>query len=179
MINSSISPAPILATPRLRLRPHRPEDFDACAALWADPAVTRFIQGRPQTRAEVWARLLRYAGHWAWLGYGYWAVELDGRYVGELGLADFQRALQPPLGVPELGWALAPAVHGHGYATEALAAVLAWADADLGAAETACIVAPENLASLRVAAKLGYRESLRTTYEGEPTVVFRRARQLT
>ena len=167
---------PTLTTPRLILRPHRREDFDACAALWADPAVTRFIQGRPQTREEVWARLLRYAGHWAWLGYGYWAVEEGGRFVGELGLADFQRAMEPPLSAPELGWALMPAVHGRGYATEALRAVLAWADANLAVRETACIVAPENFASLRIAAKLGYSETARTTYKGEETVVYRRTK---
>jgi RimJ/RimL family protein N-acetyltransferase len=168
---------PTLTTARLILRPHRREDFDACAALWADPLVTRFIQGRPQTREEVWARLLRYAGHWAWLGHGYWAVEEGGRFIGELGLADFQRQMQPPLGVPELGWALSPAVHGRGYATEALQAVLTWADANLDAAETACIVAPENLVSLRVAEKLGYRQTARTLYKGEDTLVFRRSRR--
>jgi len=168
---------PLLRTARLILRAHRREDFDACAALWADPLVTRFIQGKPQTREEVWARLLRYTGHWAWLGYGYWAVEEEGgRYIGELGLADFQRQMEPPLGVPELGWALTPAVHGRGLATEALTAVLAWADATLDAAETACIVAPENLVSLRVAEKLGYRQTARTLYKGEDTLVFRRAR---
>jgi len=176
MTSASRSTAPLLATPRLRLRPHRADDLDAAAMLWADPAVTRFIQGRPQTREEVWARLLRYAGHWAWLGYGYWVVERDGQYVGEVGLADFRRAMEPPLSVPELGWALSPAVHGQGYATEALRAVLAWADAALPHEETACIVAPDNFASLRVAEKLGYRPSARTTYKGEATVVFRRLR---
>lgn len=170
------SAIPTLTTSRLILRPHRPDDFDACAALWADPAVTRFIQGRPQSREEVWSRLLRYAGHWQWLGYGYWAVEQGGRFVGELGLADFQRQMDPPLGVPELGWALSPAVWGKGYATEALQAALAWADAELDAAETACIVAPENVVSLRVAEKLGYRQSARTLYRGEDTLVFRRER---
>ena len=125
---------PTLSTARLRLRPHRPDDFDACAALWADPRVTQHIQGRPQTREEVWARLLRYAGHWAWLGFGYWAVEEGGRTIGELGFADFKRALEPSLdGAPEPGWALSPAVWGQGYATEALTAALAWADANLAA----------------------------------------------
>ena len=43
--------------------------------MWADPAVTRFIGGRVFNREEVWARLLRYAGHWQWMGYGFWAIE--------------------------------------------------------------------------------------------------------
>lgn len=170
---------PTLETPRLRLRPHRPDDLDACAALWADPGVTRFITGRAMTREETWARLLRYAGHWAWLGFGYWAVEekARGAFIGELGFADFKREGLPRLaGRPELGWALSPAVHGRGYATEALGAALAWGDANLPAAETACIISPDNLASLRVAAKLGYREMERVTRSGGETVLFVRAR---
>ena len=61
--------------------------------MWADPEVTRYIGGRPFGVEEVWTRLLRYAGHWALLGYGYWAVieKSSGRFVGEAGLADFHR----------------------------------------------------------------------------------------
>ena len=170
---------PTLDTPRLRLRPHRPDDLAACAALWADPGVVRFITGRPQSREESWTRLLRYAGHWAWLGFGYWALEeqAGGAYVGELGFADFKREGLPFLaGRPELGWALSPAVQGRGYATEAVTAALAWGDVHLPAAETACIIAPENLASLRVAAKLGYREVERVARNGGETILFTRAR---
>jgi RimJ/RimL family protein N-acetyltransferase len=59
---------PVLESERLRLRGHRPEDYGNSAALWGDPEVTRSIGGSPPTREEVWARLLRYAGHWAWMG---------------------------------------------------------------------------------------------------------------
>ena len=114
---------PVLETPRLRLRPHRVEDFEALANLWADPAVTRFI-GKPSTREESWARLLRYGGLWPLLGFGYWAVEdrETGAYLGDVGFADFHRALDPaPPALPEIGWVLAPAAHGRGLATEAAA----------------------------------------------------------
>jgi RimJ/RimL family protein N-acetyltransferase len=50
---------PILETERLRLRGHRLDDFPASAAMWADPVVTRHTTGKPQTREEVWLRLLR------------------------------------------------------------------------------------------------------------------------
>ena len=66
---------PVLETERLRLRRHRLEDFAACTAMWADPIVTRHIGGKPFSQEEVWTRLLRYVGHWAWLGFGYWALE--------------------------------------------------------------------------------------------------------
>jgi RimJ/RimL family protein N-acetyltransferase len=89
---------PTLETGRLILRPHRREDFDSCAALWANPDVVRYIGGKPFTREEVWARLLRYAGHWQWLGFGFWALEEKetGAFAGELGFAEFMRDLEFP-----------------------------------------------------------------------------------
>ncbi|MFM0739273.1 GNAT family N-acetyltransferase [Paraburkholderia xenovorans] len=168
----------LLTTERLLMRPHTQDDFLDSYAMWSDPEVIRYIGGRPFTREEVWARLLRYAGHWAMLEYGYWVVreKESGRFLGEVGFADYHREIEPSLiGTPEVGWALDPAVHGRGYATEAVDAALAWADRQWPGADTACIIAPENLPSLRVAQKCGYRERLRTTYKGEPTIVLRRA----
>lgn len=60
--------APTLETERLILRPHRVQDFEAVAALWAEPEVVRFISGTPSAPEESWARLLRYIGHWQALG---------------------------------------------------------------------------------------------------------------
>jgi RimJ/RimL family protein N-acetyltransferase len=92
-----------------------------------------------------------------------------------VGFADFQRQIEPSLeGTPEIGWALSPAAHGRGYATEAVRAALRWADAQWPAANTACIIAPDNTASLRVAQKCGYVEWVRTSYKGKPTIQFRR-----
>jgi RimJ/RimL family protein N-acetyltransferase len=169
--------APTLETARLRLRAHGLQDAEACAAMWADPRVTRYIGGKPSTEQQSWARLLNYAGHWSLLRFGYWALEekATGRYVGDVGLADFRRALEPSIrGLPELGWALAPEAHGRGFATEAVGAVAAWGDAHLTGGRIVCIIAPENAASLRVAAKCGFREVARTTYLGEPTILFER-----
>src|SRR5689334_15432931 len=55
LMSSSFCPAseiPVIETARLRLRGHRKSDFAACAALWADPVVTRYISGRPFTGEE-------------------------------------------------------------------------------------------------------------------------------
>ena len=95
---------PIIETERLILRGHRLDDFPALAALWGDEEVTRHIGGRPSTRDESWARLLRYGGHWQLLGYGYWAVEWKQgqRFVGDVGFADWHRDIRPALdGMPE------------------------------------------------------------------------------
>jgi RimJ/RimL family protein N-acetyltransferase len=166
---------PVLETERLTLRGHRVRDFENCAAMWADPNVSRYIRAIPFSQEESWSRLLRYIGHWATLGFGYWVVEekATGRFAGEVGFADYKRELKPPLdGVPEIGWVLASHAHGRGYATEAVRAAVAWGDAHFTAARTACIIAPENLASIRVAEKCGYRQSHHATYKNEPTTVF-------
>lgn len=146
--------------------------------MWADPNVTRYILECPLTEEESWTRFLRYVGHWAALGFGYWVIfeKQTGTFVGEAGFADYKREIQPPLkGVPEIGWVLASHAHGRGLATEAVRAITAWGDARFETA-TACIITPENTASFRVAAKCGYREVHRTMYHGYPTVMFSRER---
>ena len=168
---------PVIETERLILRGHRLDDFATLAAMWADPGVTRFIGGRASTRAESWARLTRYVGHWALLGFGYWAVEVkgEGRHMGDVGFADWKRDIVPPLeGMPESGWVLAPEAHGRGIATEAVRAALAWGDKHFVGKATTCIIASDNAASIRVAEKCGYREYCRTDFKGSPTVQFRR-----
>jgi RimJ/RimL family protein N-acetyltransferase len=172
-----VAPVPVLETARLKLRGHRLDDFTACAAMWADTMVTRYISGKPSTEEESWSRLLRYVGHWTLLGFGYWVVEekATGCFAGEVGFADLRRDLEPSLnGTPEIGWVFAPHAHGRGYASEAARAVIAWGEAHFGTSQTACIVHPENLASIRVAEKCGYRELRRTVYKGQPTTVFLR-----
>jgi RimJ/RimL family protein N-acetyltransferase len=67
----------------------------------------------------------------------------------------------------EVGWALMPSAHGRGYATEALTVLIGWAETHFTGKPMSCIISPENQASLRVAAKLGFRETARTQYNGE------------
>ncbi|HLJ85110.1 MAG TPA: GNAT family N-acetyltransferase [Candidatus Eremiobacteraceae bacterium] len=173
---------PILETDRLKLRGHRLEDFEACAAVWADPAVVRYISGKPSTRTQSWLRMLAYGGHWQHVPFGYWAVEekKTGRYIGDVGFADFKRdTIERMRDVPEVGWVLASQVHGMGYATEAVHAAVAWADQKIDAPRTVCMIDPENLASLRVAEKIGYEAFERGLFNDAPTVFLQRARLMT
>ena len=168
---------PILETERMRLRPHRLQDLDACVAMWADPVVTRHIGGKPFTREETWSKVMRYAGHWALMGFGYWAAEdkANGGYLGEGGFAEFRRDVRPSIeGMPEIGWALVPSAHGKGLATEAVRAMCAWGDQNFGLTSTVCMIDPENIASAWVAKKCGYQEFLRATYKDHPTMLYRR-----
>jgi RimJ/RimL family protein N-acetyltransferase len=172
--------APTLETSRLTLRAHTLDDFAVCAEMWASPIVTRHIGGRPFTAEESWSRLLRYAGHWALLGFGYWAIveRASGRFVGEVGFADFHRDIVPSFaGAPEAGWVLAPWSYRKGFATEAIAAACAWIDRARDPARTVCIIDPENVASIRVAEKCGYVEWTKSVYHGAEVVSFERRRR--
>jgi len=172
-----MSEAPIVETERLLLCGHRRDDLDDCTAMWGDPEVTRHISGRPFSREDVWIKLLRHVGHWSLMGYGFWVIreKASGRFIGEAGFAEFKRDLVPSLeGTPEIGWALAPSAHGKGFATEAARAALAWLETRFGSVRTACLIAPTNLRSIRVAQKCGYTESSRTTYKDQATIVLHR-----
>ncbi len=166
---------PVIETERLILRGHRVDDFDAHAALWADPVVTRFIGGVPQTREQAWVRLLRHLGMWQAMGFGFWAVtdKATGRLLGEAGFHDLKRDVSPSIeGTLETGWGFIPGAHGKGIATETVSAVIAWGRQNHPEKRITCLIDPQNAASIRVAEKQGFREFARTTYHGGPTILF-------
>jgi RimJ/RimL family protein N-acetyltransferase len=176
-VQATFLDAPVLRTDRLTLRGHSIDDFAKSAALWADPDVVRHIGGKPSTREESWSRLLRYAGLWRLLGFGYWVVEetSTGRFVGEVGVADFGREIEPSLsGAPEAGWALATWCHGRGFGTEVVSAVLAWLDSHPDHRRSVCMISPENVASVRLAEKVGFRQFAEASYRGNQVHVFER-----
>jgi RimJ/RimL family protein N-acetyltransferase len=176
-LQPSNTAAPVIETERLRLRAHRSDDLADCVAMWSNPTVVRYTIGEPSPPQKTWIRILAYRGHWALLSYGYWAVEekTSGRYVGELGFADFKRDIAPSIaGVPELGWALAPQFHGKGYATEALRAAVVWGDHHFAQGRTVCIIHRDNHRSFRVAEKLGYKAILTSMGSGEPNTILAR-----
>ena len=170
----------MLETARLVLRPFRADDADAQAAMMSDAEVMRYIGGQGLSREEAWRKLLGGAACWSLFGWGYWAVErrADGAMVGQLGFADFKRAIEPPIeNIPEMGWLFAAEASGQGYATEAGEAALAWIEATIAQAEIVAIIDAANAPSLRVAEKLGFELGEETRYKGEPILLFRRRRQ--
>ena len=147
------------------------------AAMWADLQVVRYISGKPSTRQESWSRLLRNRGLWPILGYGYWVVRerQTGRFVGEVGFADFQRATRPSMGgVPEAGWVLASWAHGKGYASEAVAAALDWLDRCDRFTEIVCLIDSGNIASIQIARKNGFLPAGEIELDGATVPFFRR-----
>jgi RimJ/RimL family protein N-acetyltransferase len=168
---------PILETARLILRPPCLDDHADVHALWSDPDVVRHITGTPLSVEDSWGRLMRSVGHWALQGFGHWIVRTrDGGFVGEVGFARLKRGIAPWFdAAPEAGWVLATAAQGRGYAVEAVDASLAWSATRWPGGETVCIIAPDNAASLQLAARFGYRRDGEVRYRGQPTVVLRRA----
>mgnify|MGYP000067350978 CR=1 FL=1 len=176
---------PVIETERLRLRAFTLNDLPAACELWADENVVRFIGAHTRSKPEVWTSMARSFGHWALLGYGFWALadkESD-VYLGEIGYLEGLRDLHPPhtpdwINIPEAGWALAEHAWGHGFATEALQAVCNWSDQNLTAEHTQCLIDPDHKASLRVAANNGYKPLREAGFgaDREPTVVLTRKR---
>jgi RimJ/RimL family protein N-acetyltransferase len=170
---------PSIETARLRLRGFRESDLQAQAAILGDAEVTRHLGGAALSREDTWRRMLCAPGLWAMLGYGYWAVERrdDGAFLGQVGFADFKRDIKPSIeGIPEIGWIFAPHAQGQGYASEAVAAALDWADKELGAPEITAIIDPENARSIRLAERSGFEVREDAIYRGEPILLFRRRR---
>ncbi|MEM1132667.1 MAG: GNAT family N-acetyltransferase [Pseudomonadota bacterium] len=177
--------APRITTERLILRSFQRDDFDTFCATRAKPEVMQHIASKPFTRSQLWEKFLRGPGLWSLAGYGVWAIERreDGRLIGEVGFADYQRDLEPPLpgqGAsaeeaiwPEASWLLDSDAHGKGYASEALAAALAWADTALQT-PIICIISPSNKASLRLAARHGFLVVGHRVHKGDPVIVFQR-----
>ena len=167
---------PVLTTPRLILTPVALSDYADLVALWRDEAFTRHITGRALSEEEVWLRLLRDLGHWSALERGNWSMRLTGTgaYVGSVGVLDYHRDVTPPLDAPELGWGVGGAFQGQGLAAEGLTAALGWADAALKAPRTVCMIGPANLASLRLAGRVGYVRYADGVYHGEPTILLER-----
>lgn len=163
----------ILETARLTLRPHGVEDFDGLRAMWADPAIVRYLGGVPSTPEDSWARLLRYAGSWSLLGYGFWAIRRrdTGDYIGDVGFLDAHRTgVEGFGGDPEIGWSLVGAAHGQGFATEAVTATLGWG----GGRFRRCVamINPDNDASVAVATRCGFRHFLMARYKDAPIALW-------
>jgi RimJ/RimL family protein N-acetyltransferase len=161
---------PTLETERLWLRSFRKSDIDDYAALKADPEVARYLGGGGAwDRGRSWRHLAFLLGHWQLGGSGMWAVEQKetGAFLGMIGFAD-------PEGWPgfELAWTLVRRWWGYGYATEGARSALAYAFTALNKGRVISLIHPENLASIRVAERLGESLQGRTDMMGNERLVF-------
>ncbi len=158
-----------LLTERLELRRWRAEDLDEYASIVADPEVTRYLGAPPMDRPAAWRQIALFMGHRELRGWTQSAVveRSSGRLVGRGGL--WQPEGWPGL---EVGWVLARDSWGLGFATELGRAVRDHALGALGAAHLISVIHRDNLASIRVAERIGARFERELTVDGSPCVIY-------
>jgi RimJ/RimL family protein N-acetyltransferase len=144
-----------LRTPRLLLRRWRESDLAPFAAMNADPAVMEHFPSL-MTHADSDAFVGRIEAAFEEQGFGLWAVEVSatGEFAGFTGLAPvrFEAPFTPAV---EIGWRLAVQAWGHGYATEAALAALAYGFGDAGLEEVVSFTATTNARSEAVMRRIG------------------------
>ncbi|MGH3298412.1 MAG: GNAT family N-acetyltransferase [Trebonia sp.] len=145
---------PDLCTDRLTLRSWRETDIQPWAEMNADPQVREYL-GDLLTREQSAASAARFQAQLDERGFGFWAVEVrgTGEFIGFTGL-DQVDADMPFTGV-EIGWRLARPAWGHGYATEAALASLAFGFESLALPEILAVTTVTNLRSQAVMRRIG------------------------
>ena len=158
-----------LETERLILRWFREDDLDDMCRVSSDPEVMRFIGGQVLTRHDCWRQMASYMGHWYFFGCGVWAVQekTAGTFVGRIGF------MTPPTWPGfELGWTLARDSWGKGYATEGARRALAYAFTEMNRDHVISCIAPANVASARVAERLGEKVEGKTELMGNEVLIY-------
>lgn len=146
---------PLITTPRLLLRPWRAADRKGLWRMQADPRTMEFLLPVPD-RAASDAVADRAEAHFARHGFGLWVVEVPGvtDFAGYTGLVHVPYVAHFTPAV-EIGWRFDPAYWGHGYATEAARACLAFGFRKLDLSEIVALTVPANHRSRAVMERLG------------------------
>jgi RimJ/RimL family protein N-acetyltransferase len=160
----------VLETERLMLRWFREDDFEQFCEMCADAEVMRFLgDGKPMEPMDVWRQMATIMGHWYFRGHGIWAVEekSSGRLVGRIGLLY-------PAGWPgfELGWTLSRDSWGKGYATEGARRAMEYAFTEMDRDHLISLIAPANVASVKVAERLGEKVEGETHLMGRDVLIY-------
>ena len=144
-----------LETERLRMRLFTPGDVRATWELGTDPEVIRYADEPLKDMDEARQRLHEGPlADYEKYGYGRFAVELKetGEVIGFCGIKFIEE-----IGLPEVGYRYLKEYWGRGIGTEAAKACVEFAREDLGIEKLAALIMPENIASIRVAEKLGMK----------------------
>lgn len=141
-----------LETERLLLRPMLESDFDALHRIFTDAKVMAAFNHPPFTREQMQRWLQRNLDHQKEYGYGLFSVLLKetGELIGDCGLEQME-----DMHAAELGYDFHSDVWNQGYATEAAIAVRDYAFDTLRLPQLISLIRVGNLASRRVAEKVG------------------------
>jgi len=160
---------PSIKTERLLLRPATMDDAQALFSVYSDPLVMREIVEGPRDWQGTLRRLHHIVEHQERYGFSRWAVveRRTGTVIGHAGIQCW-----PELPHPELAYTLGRQWWGKGYATEAARAWLDYSFRELGLARVMLLVTPTNLASIRVAEKIGMHRVKETHHDGHRFLMF-------
>ncbi|HUD29870.1 MAG TPA: GNAT family N-acetyltransferase [Novosphingobium sp.] len=152
---------PFLTTERFDLWRPVATDLEGLCRLLADEETRRYLGPARADPHAQFDRLMRNAGSWALHGYGTLLVRPRGKgeIIGSCGVFHSYRGFGPALridDVPEAGWIVRHDHQGRGVAREAMEASLAWFDAAHGPRRVACMIEEGNVASERLADRLGF-----------------------
>jgi [ribosomal protein S5]-alanine N-acetyltransferase len=156
----------------LVLRQFTMDDLGPLVPMHLHPEVYRFIGKR--TPEETRQRLEQWIADYARYGYSKWAVVLrsSGELIGRCGLSLEQI---DGAGEWELGWTFARAYWGKGYATEAAVAAMDHSFRFLGHRRLISLIRPGNVASTRVATRIGMSYERNVEWGGQPTEMYAKA----
>jgi RimJ/RimL family protein N-acetyltransferase len=142
-----------LETPRLRLRLITLDDLQVMYGLFTDPDVIKYADTPAKDLEEAKQRLEQGPlADYQKYGYGRFAVELksSGEVIGFCGIKYI-----PEIDLPEVGYRYFKEYWGKGIGTEAAKVCVEFARTDLNLKKLVALIIPENIASIRVAEKLG------------------------
>jgi RimJ/RimL family protein N-acetyltransferase len=144
-----------LETLRLLLRQWQDSDREPWAALCSDPEVMEFLSS-PRDRATSDSAIDKWQARIDEQGWSFWALEIkaSGAFIGMAGL-QVPAEPHPYLPCIEIGWRLARAFWGQGYAAEAAKRVLQFAFEELRVQEVVASTAKHNLRSSAVMRRIG------------------------
>jgi [ribosomal protein S5]-alanine N-acetyltransferase len=162
----------VCETSRLILRRFTRDDLEPLAALHQDAEVTRFLGG-VKTVEQSRENLEQWLAQYERYGFSKWAVVIRGseEFIGRCGLS-----LEQIDGVDvwELGWTFARAYWGKGYATEAAQAAMEYSFRVLGQKRLVSLIRLGNVASVRVAEKIGMEYQRMVQWNGIPAHMYAR-----
>lgn len=171
----------ILETKRLLLRLQGLDDLDSLWALYCNPNITKFIPDAPRSYEEAKEELEWFMnGHPKYPELGLWATihKDSGKFIGRCGLLPWTIENQFDI---EVAYTIAEDYWGQGLATEAAQGILDYGFETLQLSRLICLIDPDNVASQKVAQKIGMKFERKVDgYEGDniPFFIYSREKNI-
>jgi RimJ/RimL family protein N-acetyltransferase len=166
----------ILETKRLVLRHQIIRDLDALWQLYCDPEIIRYIPDAPRSREEAKEELEWHMnGHPRFPELGLWATihKETGKFIGRCGLLPWTIDERQEV---EVAYTIARNYWGQGLATEAAQAILNYGFEQLNLSRLVSLIDSENIASQKVAEKIGMTFEKEARDELGPFLIYSIAR---